>query len=58
MPKAGRLAYLSQIDGVSNPSYLAVSADNKFVYAVNENDQGEVSSFNFDAKMGTLKVHQ
>ncbi|MBD1365478.1 lactonase family protein [Mucilaginibacter sp. ZT4R22] len=53
--ETGRLAYLSQIDGVSNPSYLAVSADNKFVYAVNENDQGEVSSFNFDAKMGTLK---
>jgi 6-phosphogluconolactonase len=53
--ETGRLAYLSQIDDVSNPSYLAVSADSKFVYAVNENDKGEVSSFSFDPKMGTLK---
>lgn len=53
--ESGRLAYLSQIDGVSNPSYLTVSADNKFVYAVNENDQGEVSAFSFDPKVGALK---
>ncbi|OOQ58694.1 lactonase family protein [Mucilaginibacter pedocola] len=53
--ESGRVAYLSQIDGVSNPSYLTVSADNKFVYATNENDEGEISAFNFDPKMGTLK---
>jgi 6-phosphogluconolactonase len=52
--ESGRLAYLSQIDNVSNPSYLTVSNNNKFVYAVNENDQGEVSAFNFEAKTGKL----
>lgn len=52
--ETGRLAYLNQIDGVSNPSYLAVSKNNKFVYAVNENDQGEVSSFSFEPKTGKL----
>lgn len=52
--ETGRLAYLNQIDGVSNPSYLTVSKNNKFVYAVNENDQGEVSSFGFEPKTGKL----
>lgn len=52
--ETGRLAYLNQIDGISNPSYLAVSKNNKFVYAVNENDQGEVSSFSFEPKTGKL----
>jgi len=52
--ETGRLAYLSQIDNVSNPSYLAVSSNNKFVYAVNENDNGEVSSFSFEPKTGKL----
>ncbi|RYU85902.1 lactonase family protein [Mucilaginibacter terrigena] len=52
--ESGRLAYLNQIDDVSNPSYLAVSSNNKFVYAVNENDNGEVSSFAFEPKTGKL----
>ncbi|MBL4678688.1 MAG: lactonase family protein, partial [Mucilaginibacter sp.] len=52
--ESGKLAYLNQVDGVSNPSYVAVSSDNKFVYAVNENDQGEVSAFHFDARSGKL----
>ena len=52
--ESGRLAYLTQIDNVSNPSYLTVSNNNKFVYAVNENDQGEVSSFSFEPKTGKL----
>ena len=42
-----------------NPSYLVVSPDNKFVYAVNElhgcgNEQGAVSAFHFDAASGAL----
>lgn len=52
--ESGRLAFLSQIDDISNPSYLTVSKNNKFVYAVNENDQGEVSSFRFEPKTGKL----
>ena len=42
-----------------NPSYLVVSPDEKFVYAVNElhgcgNEQGSVSAFRFDAASGAL----
>lgn len=51
----GKLAYLNEIDGVSNPSYLTLSGDNKFVYAVNEDGKdGAVSSFTFDPKLGKL----
>nr|WP_067055650.1 lactonase family protein [Mucilaginibacter sp. L294] len=52
--ETGRLAFLNQIDNVSNPSYLTVSKNNKFVYAVNENTAGEVSSFGFEPKTGKL----
>ncbi|MBX9785217.1 MAG: lactonase family protein [Chitinophagaceae bacterium] len=38
----------------SNPSFLAVSANQKFVYAVNENNPGTVSSFSFHKDSGTL----
>ena len=46
-----------------NPSYLAVAANNKIVYAVNETHDsingipgGALSSFTFDAKSGDLKL--
>src|SRR5580698_5082372 len=53
--ETGKLAYLNEIDDVSNPSYLCVTDDEKFVYAVNENGKnGEVSSFTFDPKQGKL----
>ncbi|PUZ22450.1 6-phosphogluconolactonase [Chitinophaga costaii] len=39
----------------SNPSYLSVSPNKKFVYAVNEdNGPGAVTSFAFDHKTGSL----
>jgi len=39
-----------------NPSYLAVSPDEKYVYAVNENgnDKGSIAAYSFDKKTGTL----
>ncbi|OKS88406.1 lactonase family protein [Mucilaginibacter polytrichastri] len=53
--ETGRLAYLSQV-ATSNPSYLCVCSNNKFVYAVNEDGKdGGVSSFGFDAKTGILQ---
>jgi 6-phosphogluconolactonase len=49
---------LEQIaEGVKDPSYLAVSSDNRFVYAVNEshNPKGDsVSAFKFDDRSGKL----
>jgi len=53
--ESGKLAYLSQV-ATSNPSYLTVSSNNKFVYAVNEDGKdGGVSSFTFDAKTGVMQ---
>jgi len=54
--QGGRLAYLSAIENVSNPSYLCVSKDNKFIYAVNEDGKnGGVSAFTFEPNVGTMK---
>lgn len=40
-----------------NPSYLAVSNDNKFVYSVNENGkQSTISSYKYDSKSGKLNL--
>jgi 6-phosphogluconolactonase len=53
--ETGKLAYLNEIDNVSNPSYLCVTTDDKFVYAVNEDGKnGGVSSFTFDPVQGKL----
>lgn len=42
-------------ENVLSPSYLSVSADNKFIYAVNENGtQSTASAFGYDAKSGKL----
>jgi len=39
----------------TNPSYLAITRNNKFVYSVNENGKNsEVSAFSFDDKSGQL----
>ena len=56
--KTGAITLRSITTGVENPSYLAISANGKFVYAVNENGgekPGEVSSFAFDRSKGELK---
>jgi len=50
----GRTAYLNEMDSVSNPSYVTASADNKFVYSVNEGPQGGVSAFTFNANTGKM----
>jgi 6-phosphogluconolactonase len=50
----GQMAFLNEIDDISNPSYLCVTDNNKFVYAVNENTKGGVSSFTFEPKTGKL----
>jgi len=55
--KTGTITPVSITSGVENPSYLAISTNGKFVYAVNENGgdkPGEVSSFSFDRNKGEL----
>ncbi len=51
----GTSSYLNEID-TPNPSYLTISGDNKYVYAVNElNDStASVSSFQFEKESGKL----
>jgi 6-phosphogluconolactonase len=39
----------------SNPSFVTVSPNHKFLYAANENNQGTVSAFAIDAATGMLK---
>lgn len=51
--KSGEAKYISSIKS-SNPSYLAISANEKMLYAVNEDKPGSVTSFSFNKTTGTL----
>src|SRR5690606_17440959 len=53
--KTGDATLISSIAS-ENPSFLALSADGKYVYAVNENSngQGAVSAYAYDDRQGTL----
>lgn len=53
----GQATKVSNTEGTVNPSYLAVSHNHKFVYAVTETakqNAGSVSAFKFDKTSGTL----
>ncbi|MBP6759530.1 MAG: lactonase family protein, partial [Flavobacterium sp.] len=54
--KTGDFSLKNNTENVSNPSYLTVSNDNKFVYSVNQNGLNEsgVSAFRYDNKSGKL----
>jgi 6-phosphogluconolactonase len=54
--KTGKFTSLGLAGETSNPSFIAVSPNHKFLYAVNENNQGTVSSFAIDAATGMLKA--
>lgn len=48
-------AVLASTIKTSNPSFLAVSPNQKFVYAVNEDKPGSITAFSFDKASGKLK---
>ena len=50
----GELVAKSKATGINNPSFLTISRDRKFVYAVNETSEGGVSAFKFDSRSGAL----
>jgi 6-phosphogluconolactonase len=55
--QTGKVVLEQVAEGIKDPSYLAVSADQRFVYAVNEshNPKGDsVSAFKFDSHSGKL----
>ena len=54
--KTGKVSYKNKATGIDNPSYLAISDNQRFVYAVSEAGPGKgaVSAFSFDSKSGNL----
>ena len=51
----GDLSAVGKAAGLKNPTFLTVSPNQKFVYAVGETDpNGSVSAFSFDKKTGSL----
>ncbi|MBN8838100.1 MAG: lactonase family protein [Sphingobacteriia bacterium] len=53
------LKFISKVSNVENPSYLTVTRDGKFVYAVNENkseNKAAVSALSFDKAKGVLQL--
>ncbi|WP_166926058.1 lactonase family protein [Flavobacterium poyangense] len=52
---SGNFKLKGSSENVLSPSYLSVSADNKFIYAVNENGtQSTVSAFGYDSASGKV----
>lgn len=54
---SGKATWVSNTDSVTNPSFLTVSDNGKFIYTVNETNganPGRVSAYSFDKNKGTL----
>jgi 6-phosphogluconolactonase len=54
-PSTGKLTSLGLAAESSNPTFLAVHPNQRFLYAVNENNTGMVSAFAIDAASSKLK---
>lgn len=54
-PSTGKLTPLGLAAESSNPTFLAVHPNQRFLYAVNENNTGMVSAFAIDAATSKLK---
>lgn len=53
--KTGNVKAISHIKA-GNPSYIAISKNGKYVYSVNESDNGKICAFAFDRKQGKLTL--
>jgi 6-phosphogluconolactonase len=57
--ETGKTAYLNEVDGIDNPSYLCIAKNNRFVYSVNETGadrKGSITAFSFEPKVGKIEV--
>ena len=54
-PATGKLTSMGLSAETSNPSFLAVHPNHRFLYAVNENSKGTVSAFAIDSATAKLK---
>ncbi|MFD2144280.1 lactonase family protein [Mucilaginibacter antarcticus] len=54
--ESGKITYLNHVAGIANPTYLCVSANNKFIYAVSDKSigSGNVYAYKFNAATGQL----
>ena len=52
---SGEISLLETFEGIDNPSFLKTSKDKRFLYAVTEKQEGNVSAFQID-KNGILKL--
>lgn len=50
----GEFKLKAEAPGIKNPSFLTVSGDRKFLYAVSEVGEGMVTAYTFDASTGKL----
>jgi 6-phosphogluconolactonase len=53
-PSSGKLTELGLAAETSNPSFLAVHPNGRFLYAANENREGTVTAFSIDPASGKL----
>jgi 6-phosphogluconolactonase len=54
-PTSGKITSVGLAAETSNPSFLIVHPSGRFLYAVNENESGTISSFAIDRATGILK---
>lgn len=55
--QTGEATWISNTDSVTNPSWVTISSNQKYVYAVNETNganPGRVTAYSFDKNNGTL----
>lgn len=53
-PESGEMQAIDLVAATDNPSFLAIHPNRRFLYAVNEDDDGAVSSYAIDDKTGKL----
>ncbi len=55
--KTGNLTYVSTAKGIKNPTFLTITQNQKFIYSVEEMDEGgAVNAFRFDKNSGILTL--
>ncbi|ANF95403.1 lactonase family protein [Paenibacillus bovis] len=54
--ETGELRIVSEMAGVENPSYLALSAEGSHLYAASEIDEGEIAAFTIDEQTHELHL--
>jgi 6-phosphogluconolactonase len=55
-PETGALTHAQTLAGVASPAFLALDAQQRYLYAVNETNDGAVSAYARDSKTGELRA--